>query len=73
MNDVGCHHQVVVNEFGAVGVVGMDAAYFSSGEENVVGLFGLKKGFDFGLAAQVEFAASFADELGVAASCKGAD
>jgi hypothetical protein len=43
MDNVGLHHQVLVDEFSRVGVIGMDTAYASSREKHVLGLFGLEK------------------------------
>lgn len=58
MNDVGFHQQVVVQELGPVGIVGMDAAYFGGGEEYEGRFFLFEKSVDSGLLAQVEFGRS---------------
>jgi len=66
VDKVGLNHQVVVEEFGPVGVVGVDAADFGGGEEDVVGLLLGEEVVDGGLVAQVEFAAGTEQQVGVA-------
>jgi len=41
MNHIGFHHQVFVNEFGGVGVVGVNTSHLSGGQHYVVWFFGL--------------------------------
>ena len=53
LNEVGLHHQVLVNEVGAVGVVGMDAAHFGRCNEQVVRLFCFQKNFHLCLPCEV--------------------
>ena len=55
VDDVGLHHQVLVDEFGRVGIVGVDAAHLGSGQVDLVGLFCNKKGANGGLVSQVQF------------------
>jgi hypothetical protein len=49
IDHVGLHHQVVVDEFSRVGVVGMDAADFGSSQVDLVGLFLCKEVLNGGL------------------------
>lgn len=53
VNHVGLHHQVLVDELGRVGVVGVDAAYFGGGHVNLGGLFLGKEGLHGGLVGEV--------------------
>jgi hypothetical protein len=54
VDDVGLHHQVVVDEVSRIGVVGMDATDLGGGQVDLAGaLFG-KEGLHGGLVAQVE-------------------
>jgi len=53
-DDVGRHEEVVGEEFGWVGVVGVDAADFGGGENDDFGAVGLEEGEDGGLVFEVE-------------------
>jgi hypothetical protein len=65
MNDVGLDGEFVADEFGGVGVIGMDATDFGRGEEDVAGFFGGEEGFDSGLAGEVEFGVGAGEDVGV--------
>ena len=54
MDNVGLDDQVVVNEFGWIGVVGVDAADLGCCQKDVVGAFGFEKGPDCGLIHKIE-------------------
>ena len=72
LNDVGFDQEVLVEEFGRVGVVGVDAADLGRREVDLGrALFG-EKGFDGGLVGQVEFGVGAGDEMGVAGAFEGA-
>jgi hypothetical protein len=66
INDVGLHHQVLVDEFGRVGVIGVDATYLGSGQVNLIGLFGFEEGAHGSLVGQVEFGVGAGDDVGLA-------
>ena len=53
VNHVGLHHQVLVDELGRVGVVGVDAAYFGSGQVDLGGLLFFKESLHGGLVSEV--------------------
>ncbi len=63
---VGLDHEVVVEEFGAVGVVGLDASYFGSSQEDVIGRILLEKMVYGLLIAEVEFSRGFCNDVVVA-------
>ena len=52
------------NEISRVGVVGVDAANFGSCDNNKLGLFSYKKGFDVRLASEVELGMRAKDQIG---------
>jgi hypothetical protein len=64
VDDVGFDHQVLVDEFRRVGVVGVDAANLGGGEVDLVGLFGFEKGAHGGLIGEVEFGVGAGDDVG---------
>lgn len=53
-DDVGLDLEVDGDEIGWVGVVGVDAADFRGGEDDVVGLLGGEEGVNGGLGGEVE-------------------
>jgi hypothetical protein len=57
VDDVVLDGEVFVDEVGAVGVVGVDAADAGGGDENVVGLFGLEEVEGGALVEEIEFLA----------------
>ena len=63
LDDVGLHHQVLVDEVGRVGVVGMNAADFGSGQVDLVGFFLGEEGLHCGLVRQVELGMGAGDDL----------
>src|SRR5450830_1511801 len=73
MDDVGLHHQVLVNELGQIGVVGMNAAYFGGGQIHLVWLFGFKKCLNSGLVGEVELRMGAGDDAGLALLLQGAN
>ena len=56
--------KVLVKEFGGVGIVGVNAANFGCGVENIFRLFLRKKLADGFGVQQIQFGPGFADELG---------
>ena len=54
INHVSLNHEVLVDEFGRVGVVGMNAAYLGGGQVDLVRLFSLEEGAHGGLVGQVQ-------------------
>ncbi len=73
VNHVGLHHQVLVDELGRVGVVGVDAADFGGGQVHLGGLFLCKEGLHGGLVGQVQLRMGAGDKVGLALLLKGAD
>ena len=75
VDDVGFDHQVLVDEFGRIGVVGVDAADLGGGQVDLVGpLFG-KEGVDCLLVGEVELGVSTSDDLwrgGLHIACQAA-
>ena len=63
LDEVGLHHEVVVDEVGGVAVVGVDAAYAGSSQVHLVGALLGEEGEDVGLAAQVEFGVGALDQV----------
>lgn len=53
MNHVGLDHQILVDEFGRIGVVGMDAAHLCRRQDHVVDRVLGKPGLDLRLVGQV--------------------
>ncbi len=54
MDDIGFHHQVLINKLGRVFVVGVDTANFGSRQNHLIGFFGLHEGFDRRLISQIQ-------------------
>ena len=54
MDDVGLDRQIVVNEIGGEGVVGVNAADLGGGEDDGVGPVLLQPNFDGDLIAQID-------------------
>ena len=63
VDDIGLHHQVVVNEFGRVGIVGMNANNCGCDLVDLVGLFLSKKGLNSGLVGEVQLGMGAGDNL----------
>lgn len=63
MDDVGFDHQVLVDEFGRIAVVGVDAANFGRGEVDLLGLLFGEEGVDCLLLGEVEFHVRAGKEL----------
>ena len=55
LDDVGLDHQVVVDEVGRVGVVGVDATDLGGSEVDLIGPLGFKERAHGGLLGQVQF------------------
>ena len=72
MEDVVLNGEILVDEVGAVGVVGMDAADTGGGHEDVVGLFGLEEVEGGALVEQVELLPGTNKEIGVAGRLQAA-
>ena len=66
MDHVALDHQVLVDEFGGVGVVGMDAAYFGGSEIDLIDALALEEGADGGLVGEIKFGVGSGDQVGVA-------
>ncbi len=62
VNHVGLHHEVVINEIGRVGVVGVDAAYLGSGHIDLGRLLLGKEVLHRLLVAQVKLGVAAGDE-----------
>ncbi len=73
MDDVVLDHQVVIEEFSPVGVVGHDAAYLGRSEEYIIGLLPPEELLYLRLAAQVELPGSAGDEVIIAFSLQLAE
>ncbi len=54
MDDVGLHHQVLIDEIGAVGVIGVDAADLGGRQKNIFRSFVFKKLVNCPLVEQIE-------------------
>lgn len=54
MDEICLDEQIVVDEFGRVGVVGVDAAHLGCGQENVVRALPVEEGADSGLVQEVQ-------------------
>ena len=66
MDHVALDHQVLVDELGRVGVVGVDAAYLGGSEIDLVDALALEEGTDGGLVGQIKFGVGAGDQVGVA-------
>jgi hypothetical protein len=73
MDQVGLDHQVLVDELGAQGVVGVDAADPGRRDEDEVGLFPGEKGLRGGLVQQVQFRAGAGEDVAVAGLLQAPD
>ena len=73
INHVGLHHQVLVDELGRVGVVGVNAAYFGCGQVDLGGLFFFKESLHCGLVGQVQIGVGSCDEVGLTLLLERAD
>ena len=62
LNHVGLDHQVLVDEVGRVGVVGVDTAYLGGGQVDLVWAFGFEEGSDGGLVGQVKLGVGTGDD-----------
>ena len=63
MDDIGLDHEVVVDEFGRIGGVGMDAADLGGGQVDLVGPCCGQEGAHGGLVGEVELGVGAGDEL----------
>lgn len=72
MDDVVLDSEVFVNEVGAVGVVGVNAADFCGGHEDVVGFLGFEEVEYGALIKKVELLPCAGDEVGIAARLQAA-
>lgn len=70
MDDVGLDDQIVVDELGRVGVVGVDAADLGCGQEDVVGALAFEEGADGLLVHEVQAFQAHA-ALGLGAEVRG--
>lgn len=73
IDDVGLDHEVFVDEFGGIGVVGMDATNFGCGEVDLIGFFLGEKGADGGLIGEIELGMGTRDDIGVSLGLELAD
>lgn len=64
LNHVGLHHQVLVDEVGWVGVIGMDAADLGRGQVHLGGLFLFEEFLYGGLVGQVQLLVGSCDDGG---------
>ena len=65
MDYVALHHEVLVDEIGAVGVVGMFAAYFRSSQEHHIDLFTSEEILHRPLVDQVQFGVGTRDKVSI--------
>lgn len=61
---VGLNHQVLVDEVGWVGVVGVDAAHQGGGQVHLIWPFQVEKPLHGGLIGQVKLSVGSGDDLG---------
>ena len=73
VDHVGLDGEVLVDEFGRVGIVGKDATDFGGGEDDVVGFFARKKFSHGARIDQIEFGVGARDEIGVAVLLQAAN
>ena len=62
INYVGLHHEVLIDEFGWVRVVGVNAAHLRSGQIDQIGLFSFEEGANGGLVGQVQLGMGTGDD-----------
>ena len=72
LDEVGLHHQVIVEKFGPVGIVGVDASHFGSRNQNISRALLLKVGLHRRLVAGIQFAAARAKQAGITADLQKA-
>ena len=68
---LACIIKVLVDEFGRVGVVGVNAAYLGCGQIDLRGFFFLEKGAHGGLAGQVQLGMGAGDHVRLALLLQG--
>ncbi len=73
IDDVGFNHQIVVNELGGVGVVGVYSAHLGSGQVDLIRFLGMEKSADGLLVREVEFGVSAGEEVGLTLLLQGAN
>lgn len=73
IDDVGLDHEVFVDEFGGVGVVGVDAADFGCGEVDLIGFFLGEEGANGSLIGEIELGMGTRNDIGVALGLELAD
>ena len=73
MNQVGLNHQVVVEEFCPINVVGMDSPHFGRGDKNMGGFLAGHHRLNIRLTSQVEFGTGEGDGLGQSGRVQGPD
>jgi hypothetical protein len=56
-------HQIIVNEFRRIGVIGPDTSYPGGGQKNIVWLHLVKKGLHCGLFPEIQVPGSTANEV----------
>ncbi len=66
VNHVGLDHQVLIDEFRRIGVVGQNATNLRRGHVNLVDALILEKCPDVGLLSEVKFAAVARNDIGIA-------
>ena len=65
MNDVGLDHQIVMDELGRIGVVGMDAPYLGGCQNDVFRFFGGEEGLHGCLVTEFQLRMGAGNEVGV--------
>ena len=73
VDDIGFDHHILIDEFGRVGVVGVDTADLGGGKIDLVGLLGFEEGAHGGLVGEVEFGVGAGDDVGLALRVEDAD
>ena len=56
-DEVGFHHDIVINEISRIGVIGQNAAHACGADNHRIWLMGRHPGFDFALANEVDLLA----------------
>src|SRR6266404_7122736 len=66
VNDIGLDHQILIDEFCRIGVVGENSANLCCGQVNLIHAFAFKELSDIRLLNEVKFRPCARDEVGVA-------
>ncbi len=64
VDDIGFHHQILVNELCRIGVVGVNATDLGGGQVDLIGFFGFEEGAHGGLVGEVQLGVGAGDDVG---------